>query len=68
MWFQARIAVTCDVGAPDGATHALAMGARAPRSLPEGVPATAKVMEQLQKLCLPLGEVLQKKSLARTLH
>jgi hypothetical protein len=28
-WFQARIAVACGVGAPDGATHALEMGARA---------------------------------------
>jgi hypothetical protein len=30
-WFQAHIAVACGVGAPDGVTHALAMGARAPR-------------------------------------
>jgi hypothetical protein len=44
-WFQARIAVACGVGAPDGATNALAMGARAPRSLPEGFPATAKALE-----------------------
>jgi hypothetical protein len=62
-WFQARIAVACGVGAPDGATHALEMGARAPRSLPEGVPATAKVLQQLQNLSLPLSEVLQKKGI-----
>jgi hypothetical protein len=64
-WFQARIAVACGIGAPDGATHALEMRARAPRSLPEGVLATAKVLEELQKLSLPLGEVLEKKGIAR---
>jgi hypothetical protein len=64
-WFQARIAVACGVGAPDGATHALAMEARAPRSLPEGAPATTKVLEQLQKLSLPLGEVLDQKGISR---
>lgn len=53
-WFQARVAVACGVGAPEGATNALAMGACAPALLPEGVPASNAVLEQMRKLHVPL--------------